>query len=113
MAYGGGNWVTEINKLGSGINATATALFHADDAFAVYDNFFNQSAVTNASVVDYTSGATTDYKQQVTDQAAGRKIMIPTHVRYSYYNLVQESGFNVSETWSRWVDPRTVTFIRV
>ncbi|KAI1611052.1 Alpha/Beta hydrolase protein [Exophiala viscosa] len=105
MAYGGGNWVTEINHLGSGINATATAIFQSGQSFEVYANFFNQLSVTKASVEDYTSGATTDYQAQLADQAAGRKIKMPTHVLYSYSNLVVASGFNVSETWSRWVEP--------
>lgn len=104
MAYGGGNWVNYINAAGSGINATATSLFEADSTFAVYANFFNQTSVTNASVWDYTAGATIDYEMQVADQKAGKKIRMPTHVEYSEYNLVQLSGFNVSEVWSRWVD---------
>lgn len=103
MAYGGGNWATKINQLGSGDNETATALFEAYDSFAVYANFFNQTSVTNTSVFDYTAGATTDYEAQVADQAANRKIAMPTHVLYSYDNLVVVSGFNVSETWSRWI----------
>ena len=84
MAYGGGSWVTYINHLGTGINATAAALFQGGNAFAVYANFFNQLSVTNASVYDYTAGATTDYQRQLVDQAAGRKISMPTHVLYSY-----------------------------
>lgn len=105
MAYGGGAWVTYINNAGSGINATAKALFEADDAFAVYANFFNQYSVTNASILDYKDGATVDYQLQPADQAAGRKVKMPTHVLYSYYNLVRESGFDVQKVWERWVDP--------
>lgn len=105
MAYGGGNWVNYINAAGSGINTTAISLFEADSTFAVYANFFNQTSVTNASVWDYTAGATIDYEMQVADQKAGRKIKMPTHVEYSQYNLEELSGFNVSEIWSRWVDP--------
>ncbi|KIV76915.1 hypothetical protein PV11_08764 [Exophiala sideris] len=105
MAYGGGNWVTYINNLGSGINETATALFKSGRAFEVYANFFDQVSVTNASVFDYTSGATTDYQAQLADQAAGRKISMPTHVLYSYTNLVEVSGFDVEATWARWVNP--------
>jgi len=30
---------------------------------------------------------------------------MPTHVLYSYYNLVRESGFDVQKVWERWVDP--------
>ena len=105
MAYGGGNWVTYINHAGSGINDTAIANFEADDAFAVYANFFNQLSVTNASVYDYSAGATTDYQQQIADQAAGRKISIPTHVEYSQYNLVEESGFDVEAVWANWTNP--------
>lgn len=104
MAYGGGNWVDYINAAGSGVNETAIALFRADNAFETYHTFFDQLSVTNASVYDYYSGATIDYEEQVADQAAGRKVKMPTHVEYSYYNLVQESGFDVQRIWENWVD---------
>lgn len=105
MSFGGGNWATFINNFGSGINATATAIFKSGQAFEVYANFFDQLCVTNASVYDYTDGATIDYQQQLADQAAGRKISMPTHVLYSYSNLMEASGFDVEKTWARWVDP--------
>lgn len=105
MAYGGGKWVTYVNRAGSGVNATATALFEAYRAFDMYANFFNQSSVTNSSIWDYTAGATIDYSAQIADQAAGRKIKWPTQVLYSYDNLVVVFGFNLTETWQRWVDP--------
>ena len=105
MAYGGGNWVTYINNAGSGINQTAIATFRAYDTFEVYANFFNQLSVTNASVFDYKAAQDVDFEIQVADQAAGRKIKMPTHVLYSYYNLVQLSGFDVEATWSPWVEP--------
>lgn len=105
MAYGGGNWVDYINIAGSGINDTATALFRADNAFETYHTFFDQLSVTNASVFDYRDGATIDYQEQVADQAAGRFIKMPTHVEYSYYNLAQNSGFDVQAVWNRWVEP--------
>jgi haloacetate dehalogenase len=104
MDHGGGNWVTKINHLGSGVNETATALFQAHSAFEVYANFFNQLSITNASVFDYTAGATVDYDAQVADQAAGRKIKMPTHILYSHDNLVVVSGFDVEAVWRRWVD---------
>lgn len=105
MAYGGGNWVDYVNNAGIGINKTAEALFRADNAFAIYRNFFNQLSVTQAAVDDYASGATVDYLEQVADQAAGRKIKIPTHVEYSYYNLVELSQFDVHGIWENWTDP--------
>ena len=105
MAYGGGNFVNYINNLGSGINETAIALFKSGRSFEVYANFFNQLSVTNTSVYDYQTAATIDYQKEVADQAAGRKINIPTHILYSVYNLEEQSGFNVSDVWSRWVDP--------
>jgi hypothetical protein len=40
----------------------------------------------------------------VADQKARRKIKMPTHVLYSYYNLVEESGFDVQKVWSEYVD---------
>ena len=103
MAYGGGNFVRQILEFGAGANAEATALFKADDAFDVYANFFDQLSVTNTSVFDYTAGANEDYQAQLSDQAAGRKISIPTHVMFSIYNLETLSGFNVSEIWKKWV----------
>ena len=103
MAYGGGNWVREILALGSGLSVTGIEMFQADDAWDVYANFFNQLSTTNASVYDYAAGATTDYDMEIADQAAGRKIAMPTHVLFSEYNLGRQ--FNVSEVWERWVDP--------
>jgi haloacetate dehalogenase len=105
MAYGGGNWVRQILGFGAGENAEATATFQADNAWDVYANFFDQLSVTNTSVFDYQAGATVDYDAQVADQAAGRKVNIPIHVLYSIYNLETLSGFNVSDVWSRWVEP--------
>jgi haloacetate dehalogenase len=105
MAYGGGNFITYVNQLGSGTNSTAIALFEAGDSFAVYANFFNQLSVTNTSVYDYVAGATVDYEAEEADQMANRKVSIPIHIMYSYYNLVERSGFNVSEIWSNWVAP--------
>lgn len=105
MAYGGGNWVDFVNNAGVGINKTAEALFRDDNAFAVYHNFFNQLSVTSAATDDYASAATVDYLEQIADQAAGRKIKIPTHVEYSYYNLVELSNFDVQGIWENWTDP--------
>jgi hypothetical protein len=105
MSYGGGNFVDYINNAGSGINETAIALFKADNAFETYHTFFDQLSVTNASVYDYQTGATIDYLEQIADQAAGRKVKMPIHVLYSYYNLVQASGFDVEAVWTNWTDP--------
>ncbi|MCJ1395261.1 hypothetical protein MMC18_008145 [Xylographa bjoerkii] len=102
MAYGGGAWVKQILTYGSGLNSMGIEIFQADDSWAVYENFFNQLSVTNASVYDYAAGATTDYDMEIADQAAGRKIAIPCHVLYSIYNLGSE--FDVPTVWGRWVD---------
>jgi haloacetate dehalogenase len=105
MAYGGGNFAKAILTFGAGANPEATATFMDDSAFAVYANFFDQLSVTNTSVFDYAAAATVDYQAQIADQAAGRKINMPTHILFSIYNLETMSGFNVSEVWSRWVAP--------
>jgi len=105
MGFGGGQWVDHINHAGSGINATATAQFAADRAFETYHTFFDQVAVTNASIRDCYAGATRDYVDMQADQAAGRRIQMPTHVEYSHYNLVTLSGFEVGEVWAAYVDP--------
>jgi len=102
MAYGGGAWVNQILTYGSGLSTTGIEMFQAGDAWTVYENFFNQTSVTNASVFDYQAGATIDYNMEVEDQAAGRKINMPTHVLYSIANL--GATFNVSEVWSEWVN---------
>jgi haloacetate dehalogenase len=105
MAYGGGNWVEFILNAGAGINEAAKKVFFADNAIATYRTFYDQLSVTNASVGDYRDGATTDYDEMVADQQAGRKIKMPTHVEYSYYNLVTESGFDVQKVWQDYVEP--------
>lgn len=97
--------VDYINNAGSGINETAIALFKEDNAWETYHTFFDQLSVTNASVYDYYKGATTDYKEMVADQKAGRKIKMPTHVEYSEYNLVTLSGFDVAKVWKQYVEP--------
>jgi haloacetate dehalogenase len=99
MAYGGGNWVDFLTSTGSSINTSATTLFNAGNAFETYHTFFDQLSVTNASIFDYQAGATVDYEEEVADQAAGRKVKMPMHVEYSYYNLVQLGGFDVQGIW--------------
>lgn len=107
MAYGGGNWVDYINRAGAGINETAIDSFLGDDALAVYHTFFDQLSVVNASVFDYYNGATKDYIDMQADQAADRKIRMPVHVEYSSYNLETLSGFDVSATWQKYIEPGT------
>lgn len=103
MAYGGGNMADFLNHQGSGENATATALFEADNAFAVYHTFFDQLSVTNSSIWDYYEAATLDFKEMVDDQKAGRKINMPLHVEYSQFNLVTISNFDVHGIWAEYV----------
>lgn len=104
MAFGGGDWVAYINDAGAGVNATATAIFKSGRALEVNARVFDQLSVTNASVYDYTAAATVDYQQQLADQAAWRKISMPTHVLYSYSNLPELSGFDAEKTWARCID---------
>ena len=86
------------------MNSTANALFRAENAFETYLTFDHLS-VKNVSVFDYKDGASSDYLAMVADQKAGRKIQMPTHILYSYYNLVQESRSDVQKIWSEYVDP--------
>jgi haloacetate dehalogenase len=58
--------------------------------------------VTNASVFDYQSGATTDYQYEEWDVGNGTMIEIPTHIMYSVYNLGQ---YDVQGIWSNYTAP--------
>lgn len=105
MAYGGGNWATYVNHVGSGTNQTAIDIFKAGSAFEIYKNFFDQVSVTNASIGDYYDAATTDYDEMKADQAAGRKIKMPAHIGYSKWNMETMGKFDVSAVWNEFVDP--------
>ncbi|KAH8805077.1 Alpha/Beta hydrolase protein [Xylogone sp. PMI_703] len=105
MAYGGGNFAKAILTSAGGSNTVGRALFTSDNAFDVYATFFDQLSVTNATVFDFATGATFDYQREAADQAAGRKISMPTHVLYAVASLETAFGFNVSEVWSRYVNP--------
>lgn len=96
--------VDYLNDAGKGINEAAIELFKADNAWETYHTFYDQLAVTNASVWDYYNSATKDYDEMVADQKAGRKIKMPTHVEYSHYNLVAMSGFDVPKIWKKYVE---------
>ena len=88
-------------------------------AWAIYEDFFNQLSVTNASVFDYHARtypstiyllrttnhptcATIDYDMQLWDQGNGTRVRIPTHVLYSIYNLGKE--FDVKAVWDNYTD---------
>ncbi|KAK4500865.1 hypothetical protein PRZ48_009057 [Zasmidium cellare] len=103
MAYGGGKWVEHILELGSGENEKGLELFKKDQAWEIYINFFNRLSVTNASTFDYQAGAFTDYNQQLSDQTAGIKIKLPTHILYSEYNLGRQ--FDVLDVWKDYCEP--------
>lgn len=68
MAFGGGKLADFLLRSGSGSNATATAQFEADNAFAVYDTFYDQLSVTNASIWDYYEAAGKDFLEMVSQR---------------------------------------------
>ncbi|KAL1961564.1 hypothetical protein VTN77DRAFT_1601 [Rasamsonia byssochlamydoides] len=74
-----------------------------DGALEVYEAAFKQESVIRASNLDYEAGAKQDVEQQINDQAAGRKLAVPTLVLYSAAGIGRR--FDVSNVWQDWVLP--------
>lgn len=71
------------------------------EGVTVYKKHFEKQSVIDASCADYRAAAMVDGKQQQEDQAAGRKIEVPTLVVYSQYYL--GSRYDVPQVWTEWV----------
>lgn len=73
-----------------------------DGALEVYETSFKQESVIRASNLDYAAGAREDVEQQAKDQAAGRKLAVPTLVLYS---AGIGRRFDLPSVWKDWVVP--------
>ncbi|KAK3317356.1 alpha/beta hydrolase [Cercophora scortea] len=104
-AFGGANWVRgghfRLTNSPEGIRR-----IKMEDAVEVYAALFEKEETIRCSCEDYAASATPDFNEQAADQAAGRKIDVPTLVMFSAAKL--GSQMDIAEVWKDWVAPGTV-----
>lgn len=83
-----------------GKNEEGVARFKANDAWEHYAHQFNDPECIAGSCADYKSAADTEWKEQEEDQAAGRKVKVPTMVLYSEKGL--GAMHDVPASWKEW-----------
>ncbi|KAK3312639.1 alpha/beta hydrolase [Apodospora peruviana] len=102
-AFGGGKWVRHQLTLAG--NEKGMSRIQADGAVDVYAALFEKEETLRGSCDDYAAAAGEDYKQQVEDQKAGRKLGLPTLVMVSAAGVGARS--NAPEVWKDWVQEGT------
>ena len=82
-AYGGDCFCRDLLGKGVGENETGRASFFAGDAEGIYAKNFATEVAIQGACEDYVDGATTEVELEKEDQAAGRKIAVPTLLLWS------------------------------
>jgi pimeloyl-ACP methyl ester carboxylesterase len=100
-AYGGGNWCRDAHTSIAGNNELGHQRIVADDAVEVYATLFDKEETLRYSCLDYATGAAPEYDCQAADQAAGRKIAVPTMVMFSQARL--GARIDVANEWKTWI----------
>ena len=104
-AFGAGRFCRTLMEIGVGGNAEGKKkLFHGHSV-DVYAQYFEREGVLEATCKDYEAATKEDYTTQLEDQAAGRKLEVPTLVLYSARNLGTMA--DVPAVWKRWVKEGT------
>ncbi|KAL8338965.1 hypothetical protein RB598_007332 [Gaeumannomyces tritici] len=75
----------------------------ADGAADVHAELFEREETIRCSCEDYAAGSTVDVVEQVADQAAGRKLDVPTLVLFSAAGI--GGRMDVAGIWKDWVAP--------
>lgn len=102
MASGGDEWTRGCLRRWAGKSEAGSANFEAHDAVEVYAGLFKQESVVRASCDDYRAGAQEDVEEQKEDQAAGKKVSIPTLLVYSDDYIGKR--YDMMKVWREWVD---------
>lgn len=104
-AYGGGRWCRQSHALLSGSDEAGRARVEADGAVDVHAELFekDEGDVIRCSCEDYAAGSTVDVMEQIADQAAGRKLDVPTLVMFSAAGI--GGRMDVAGIWKDWVAP--------
>ena len=102
--YGGGQWVKDIHKRITG-NDDDLERASADGALEVYAACFEKEETLRYSCEDYAYGAGPEYQHQSEDQAAGRKVDVPTLIMWSKAKL--GARLDVATIWEDWIAPGT------
>src|ERR1700761_9201784 len=105
----GGHYYCEISlSRVKGGNETGLARFKENQAWEHYCHQFSNPECIAGSCADYAAGAGEDYKEQESDQKAGKKVSLPTYVMYSASNLGRMH--DVPAVWANWCDDELKTY---
>ena len=96
-----------FNRVKGG-NAAGVEKFKENHAWELYCHQFNNPECIAGSCADYKSGATSEPKEQESDQKEGKKVKVPTLVMYSGANLGRMH--DVPAIWKDWCDGELKTF---
>ncbi|EJT74730.1 hypothetical protein GGTG_08568 [Gaeumannomyces tritici R3-111a-1] len=103
-AYGGARWCRQSHALVAGSDEAGRArVVEADGAADVHAELFEREETIRCSCEDYAAGSTVDVVEQVADQAAGRKLDVPTLVLFSAAGI--GGRMDVAGIWKDWVAP--------
>jgi pimeloyl-ACP methyl ester carboxylesterase len=100
-AYGGGKWARSANIRIGGPSQKGKDRIAADGAIDVYGDLFDSREVIYYTSLDYEAGGAPEAREQEEDQAAGRKIELPTTVMFSKSRLGATQ--DVAKIWTDWV----------
>jgi hypothetical protein len=96
-----------FNRVKGG-NEAGVQKFKENHAWELYCHQFNNPECIAGSCADYKSGATSEPKEQESDQKEGKKVKVPTFVIYSGTNLGRMH--DVPAIWKDWCDGELKTF---
>ncbi|KAF2148777.1 alpha/beta-hydrolase, partial [Myriangium duriaei CBS 260.36] len=99
MAYGGGQWAKDMIDGWSGSNKDGLEKLKSGDSLKVYNEFFNNESVVEASCLDYEAGAGADVDRESDDIENGRSISVPFLLIYSADFLSKRAKKPISEVW--------------
>ncbi|KAL8372161.1 hypothetical protein RB595_001790 [Gaeumannomyces hyphopodioides] len=102
-AYGGARWCRQSHALIAGSDEAGRARVEAGGAVDVHAELFERDETIRCSCEDYAAGSTVDVVEQVADQAAGRKLDVPTLVMFSAAGI--GGRMDVAGIWKDWVAP--------
>jgi pimeloyl-ACP methyl ester carboxylesterase len=104
-AFGGGNWARgSLANLAGSHPVGRSRLLEQDGGAEVYAALFDKEETLIGTCEDYKAGSKEEYEDQKEDQAAGRKINVPTLVMFSQAKLGKTA--DVAATWKDWIASR-------
>lgn len=108
IAMGGDKFTKMVFEKSAGKSKQGEAKLRENGAVELYCSLHAKEETIRGSCADYTDGGVPECQEQDADQAAGRKVRVPTLVLYSADNLGKMH--DVEACWKPYVDAELKCF---